>query len=403
MKYSELEATRERLEDFLAQVLFPACERSQQRKWGGVYVRGLLLDGDRKSPGAMAARLPDGNEQALQQFATDSKWDFREVRRRLAQQMEPWLPAQGAWVGDDTGFPKKGEHSVGVARQYSGTLGKVGNCQIGVSLHLATAAGSLPLDWELYLPEEWTENAERCRKAGVPEPVTYRSKWQLLLELIDRVRSWKLQDQPVVVDAGYGEVTQFRDGLLDRGLRYVVGIGPGIGVWVGEVPACAPGPNRSGRPRTRYEYGDARPLTVKQVALQLPREAWEYVTWAEGSKGPLRSRFAAIRVHTSHGYHQGKPPRPEEWLLVEWPETEAEPTDFWLANLSPHTALKDLVGLAKIRWHVEQDYQQLKDELGLDHFEGRKWVGWHRHVTLTTIAYAFLLLEHIRGQKGGTR
>jgi SRSO17 transposase len=372
MKYVELEAVRDRLEEFLAQVLFPALNRHQQRHWGSAFVRGFLLDGERKSAGALAERLPDGNEQAMQQFLTDSVWDFRAVRRRLAQQMEPLLPAQSAvWVHDDTGFPKKGKHSVGVARQYSGTLGKVGNCQIGVSMHLAAPAGSLPLDWELYLPEEWAEDPERCRKAGIPGEVTKRAKWQLALDLTDRVLSWKLQPQIVTADAAYGSVAEYRDGLALRQLKYVVGIRSNVGVWVGEVPATPPQPNGKGRPRTRYDYGEHRPATVLEAAKSLPQTSWQEVVWDQGSKGPLRSRFAALRVHTSQGYHEGKPPRLAEWLIIEWPQGEEAPTDFWLSNESEQTDLRDLVRLGKMRWHIEQDYQQLKEELGLDHFEGR--------------------------------
>lgn len=404
MQHNELEACRERLEAFLAEMLFPSLDRLQQRKWGSVYVRGLLLDGERKSAGAMAVRLPDGNEQALQQFVTDSTWDFRSVRQRLAQKLEGRLANEGAFVIDDTGFPKKGTHSVGVARQYSGTLGKVGNCQIGVSIHLATQAGSFPLDFELYLPEEWTQDPVRCDKARVPQDRrTYRTKWQLALELLDRVRGWRLVDRPVVADAGYGNVTEFREALRARGLSYAVGIGPNLGVWVGTVPAQkVERTRRRGRPPTRYDYGECKPQSAMDVARGLPAEAWREVTWDEGSKGPLRSRFAALRVHVAHGYHTGEAPRPEEWLLVEWPQSEPQPTDFWLLSVSADTPLADLVRLAKMRWHVEQDYQQLKDELGLDHFEGRKWIGWHRHVTLCMLAYGFLLLERLQGQKRGS-
>lgn len=403
MNYTELQAVRERLEEHVAQILHPALNRSQQRHWGSLFIRGFLLDGERKSAGALAERLPDGNEQAMQQFLTDSTWDFRDVRRRLAQQAESWLPAEAVWVHDDTGFPKKGEHSVGVARQYSGTLGKVGNCQIGVSMHLATQAGSVPLDWELYLPEEWTDDPERCRKARVPEErIAHRAKWELALELTERVISWQLQTQIVVADAGYGVVTDYRDGLAARRLQYVVGITGNIGFWVGTVPAQPPQPNGFGRPRTRYDYGDHRPQSALNIALSLPTEQWTELTWDQGSKGPLRSRFAAIRVHPSHGYHQGKPPRPEEWLIIEWPPSEDKPTDFWLSNLPDDVPLNELVRLAKMRWHIEQDYQQLKEELGLDHFEGRKWVGWHRHVTLTMVAFGFLLRERLLHQKRGT-
>lgn len=402
MKYSELEAIRDRLEEFLAQVLFPALNRSQQRQWGSAFVRGFLLDGDRKSAGAIAERLPDGNEQAMQQFVTDSVWDFRDVRRRIAQYLEPLLPAEGVWIHDDTGFPKKGTHSVGVARQYSGTLGKVGNCQIGVSMSLATPSGSLPLDWELYLPEEWANNPERCRKAGAPEDRrAYRPKWEMALDLTDRVLSWGLQPQIVVADSFYGSVTEYRDGLVKRHLKYVVSIRENACVWVGKVPARPPQSLGRGRPRTRHEYGDYRPQSVLEVAQALPAQNRRTVTWDQGSKGPLRSRFAALRIHTSHGYYKGKPPRPEEWLIIEWPESEEKPTGYWLSNLPEDVPLEKLVRLAKMRWHIEQDYQQLKEELGLDHFEGRKWIGWHRHVTLTMVAFAFLLLERIRGQKRG--
>ncbi len=402
MNYTELQAIRERLEEYVAQILFPALNRSQQRHWGSMFVRGFLLDGERKSAGAIAERLPDGNEQAMQQFLTDSTWDFRDVRRRLAQQAESWLPAEGVWVHDDTGFPKKGEHSVGVARQYSGTLGKVGNCQIGVSMHLSTRSGSLPLDWELYLPKEWANDPERCQKARIPaDHMVYRAKWQLALEMTDRVLSWQLQPQIVVADAAYGSVTEYRDGLVQRRLKYVVGIRSDLSIWVGEVPAKSPLETRRRRTKIRYEYGNHRPESVLEVAQRLPVETWQDVTWDQGSKGPLRSRFAAIRIHVAKGYHEGKPPRPEEWLVIEWPESEEKPTDYWLSNLPADMPLKELVRLAKMRWHIEQDYQQLKEELGLDHFEGRKWIGWHRHVTLTTVAFGFLLQQRLLWQKRG--
>lgn len=404
MNYQQVIALRERLEQFLAHILFPACSRSQQRHWGSVYVRGLLLDGERKSVGAMAERMPDGNEQAMQQFVSQSTWPFEPVRKRLAQYMEPLLSGEGVWVVDETGFPKKGKHSVGVARQYCGTLGKVGNCQVAVSLHYATPAGSLPLNFRLYLPEEWANNPERCRKAGVPEDaIAYKPKWQIALDLIDEARCWQLVDQIVNADALYGRVTEFRDGLWERGLQYVVAVDSDhIGCWLGAVPAT-PRPYRGrGRPPTRFDYGDHRPLSTLQVAQSLPKEAWQEVTWDQGTKGPLRSRFAAVRIHAAHGYREGAPPRPEEWLLIEWPEGEPKPTDYWLSNLPADTPLERLVRLAKMRWHIEQDYQQLKEELGLDHFEGRSWLGWNRHVTLVMIAFAFLLQERLRGQRGGT-
>lgn len=402
MKHNELEACRERLEEHLATVLNPSCERSQQRKWGSVYTRGLLLEGERKSAGAMAARMPDGNEQSLQQFISQSTWDFRAVRQRLAEQVVARLPKQGLWVFDDTGFPKCGTVSVGVARQYSGTLGKVGNCQIGVSLHYATNQGSVPLDFELYLPEAWIDDPERCRKAGVPENTAFQTKWEMALVMLDRVRTWALADQVVGADAGYGKICDFRDGITKRQLRYVVGVDEATGVWVPPM-AVSRRPRRSNRGRapTRYDYGDQEPPSVLQVAQNLPPDAWKTISWDQGSRGPLQSRFAALRVHPSHGYHAGQPLRPMEWLLIEWPEGQEKPEHYWLSTLPETTPLLDLVRQAKWRWHIEQDYQQLKDELGLDHFEGRSWVGWHRHVTMTMVAFGFLVLERLQGAKKG--
>ena len=402
MKQHELEAVRERLDEHLAAVLYPSCERSQQRKWGSVYARGLLLEGGRKSAGAMAERLPDGNEQSLQQFISQSTWDFRAVRQRLAERVVAQLPKPGLFVFDDTGFPKCGKHSVGVARQYSGTLGKIGNCQIGVSLHYATPVGSIPLDFELYLPEVWTGDPDRCRKAGVPADTLFQAKWQLCLTMLDRVRTWGLPDQVITADAGYGEVCEFRDGLTERGLLYIVGVHENTGVWIPPMSvSLLPRKSNRGRAPTRYDYGVQVPPSVLQVAQSLPSGAWKSVSWDQGSRGPLQSRFAALRVHPSKGYHEGKPLRPLEWLLIEWPEGQDKPEHYWLSTLPESTPLVDLVRQAKWRWHIEQDYQQLKDELGLDHFEGRTWVGWHRHVTMTMVAFGFLILERLWGAKKG--
>jgi len=403
MKNSELETLRDLLDQFLAETLFPACSRHQQRHWGGVYVRGLLLDGERKSVGAMAERMPDGNEQNMQQFVSQSTWDHMDVRRRLAQRMEPLLGGDAVWAIDETSFPKKGEHSVGVAHQYCGALGKVANCQVCVSIHLATASGSVPLDFELVIPQKWSDDPVRCKKAGIPEAKTeHRTKWQLALVIAKHVRSWKLVDRVVTADADYGRVTEFRDGLHDMTLRYVLATEGKMGCWVGEVPG---GPRQRkpgrGRPPTGYDYEGHTPLTPGEVARQLPVDAWHEITWRQGSKGALRSRFAAVRIRAAHGYQNGVHPRREEWLLIEWPEGEADPAGYWVSNLPEDIALEALVRYAKLRWFIENDYRQLKEELGLDHFEGRSWIGWNRHVTLTVLAYAFLLTERLRRQKKG--
>lgn len=405
MKQSELEKCRERLDEHLAAVLYPSCERFQQRKHGSVYARGLLLEGGRKSAGAMAERLPDGNEQSLQQFISQSTWDFRAVRHRLASRMVSALPNRGQILIDDTGFPKHGSHSVGVARQYSGTLSRIGNCQIGVSVHYATDLGSTPLDFELYLPEVWTNDPERCRKAGVPSDTLFLEKWRIALKMLQRVRDTGVADCLEIVvgaDAAYGKNVAFRDAITDLKWQYMLSVDLNTGVWLPPVPTKKREKKAGrGRPPTGYDYGDHTPPSVMEVALGLAPDMWQTVTWAEGTKKDLASRFTALRVHPSHGYHDGLPPRPAEWLLVEWPDGEEKPTRFWLSTLPENTELVELVRQAKWRWHIEQDYQQLKDELGLDHFEGRSWIGWHRHVTMTMIAHGFLVLERLQGLKKG--
>lgn len=239
--------------------------RRDRSQWGEMYVRGLLMEGERKSIEPMAQRLPDGNVQTLQHFIGQSPWPFEPVRQRLAQLLVPDL-GPGIWVVDDTGFPKQGRHSVGVARQYSGTLGKVANCQVAVTVHHVTAGGSLPLDWALYLPEAWAQDLGRRAKAGVPAEVAFRTKWELALEVIDRARTWHLYTQVVVADAGYGQIADFRWGLSGRRLRYVVGIESTTGVWVRRPRLRRPQPSGRGRPPTRLDYGWQRPTSVLKVA-----------------------------------------------------------------------------------------------------------------------------------------
>lgn len=396
MDKQTLREVRSRLEAFL-EPLLGLMGRAERRRWGAFYVQGLLLEGGRKTAAGMAARY-GGDEQALQQFVSQSPWDWMAVRRELAIRMTREAGPRAAWILDDTGFPKKGDHSVGVARQYSGTLGKVGNCQIGVSLNYATDDGCFPIDFQLYLPESWTENQARRQKARIPPEVTFKRKWQLGLEMIDRARAWGLAGEVVVADAGYGVVTEFRTALRERKLCYMVGIPGDVGVWRQPVEPDVPTYQGRGRPRTRAR-NLPKPERVLELAKSLPAEDWTEVVWREGTKGPMKGRFAGLRVQPSHGHVQGKVTEPVQWLLVEWPPEEAQPTKFWLSNLPEGTTLRELVYWAKIRWWVEQNYQQLKDELGLDHFEGRSWVGWHHHVTLTMIAFDFLVLEGFRSKK----
>jgi SRSO17 transposase len=298
-----------------------------------------------------------------------------------------------AWIVDDTGFPKKGTHSVGVARQYSGTLGKVGNCQVAVSLHYATDDAAMPLDFALYLPEEWLEE-ERRREAGIPQDMTFHSKWDLALTLIDRALAWEVPRGVITADAGYGNITEFRAALAERQLLYMVGIQNTTSVWFDAGNLIVPSLGRRGRPRRR-PLDTGAPMSVAEVSQGLSLEHWQRVTWREGTKGPMTSRFAATRVLPSHSYQHGGDKERTLWLLTEWPEEAGVPTKFWLANLPEGTSLISLVRLAKIRWWIEQGYQQLKDELGLDHYEGRTWQGWNHHVTLTMLAFGFLTLESL--------
>jgi SRSO17 transposase len=396
MTDEQLRRCRARLEQFLADLLEPVG-RSERRHWGAVYVRGLLLDGERKSIEPMAARLPEGNVQAMQQLVGQSPWAWTPVWEQLGRRMTRELEPDAAWVIDDTGFPKQGTRSVGVARQDSGTLGKTGNCQIAVSLHHVGGMGTTVLGWRLYLPEAWTADDARRKDAGIPAEVTFKTKPELALELIDQARTWGLTDRIVLADGGYGEVTDFRDGLETRQLPYAVGIGPQVGVWP-KRPTITQRPySGRGRPATRWVYGTQRPASVREVALKA--RGWKTIRWREGTKGWLESRFVSVRVHPSHGYHEGEPPHKEVWLLIEWPPEEPEPTKYFVCDLPPTYTLRRLVRLTKCRWAIEQDYHQLKEELGLDHYEGRTWAGWHHHVTLTMLAHAFLTLEALRTKK----
>jgi SRSO17 transposase len=372
-------------------------ERVRAMRW---YVTGLLLDGERKSIAPIAARLVDNPSeveamrQRLQECVVISPWRDEELLRGLALKVHRELPGLEAFVLDDTGFPKKGDHSVGVARQYSGTLGRVDNCQVAVSLHLAGERGSACVGFQLYLSDEWVKDAARRKKAGVPEEVVFREKWRLGLEQLDRAIAWGIPRQIVLADAGYGDATEFREGLRDRGLDYALGVKGTAVVW---APGTGPLPPQAWIDRkrmgTRYRTGEQAPVSMEKLALDLGKKACRTVTWREGSKGKQQSRFNAIRIRTAHRHTLGEAPGPEEWLVYEWPHEEDAPTKYWLSTLPVSTALKRLVYTAKLRWRVERDYQDLKEELGLDHYEGRTWRGFHHHATLCAVAHAFLALR----------
>jgi len=372
--------------------------RPERRAAMGQYVTGLLLDGERKSIEPIAARLVDratevqALRQRLQQCVVVSPWDATEMFARVARTLDRALPALDAFVVDDTGFPKKGTHSVGVARQYSGTLGRTDNCQVATSLHLAGERGSGCIGMRLYLPEAWTADRARCRAASVPDPIAFAPKWQHALDLLDAALAAGVRRHVVLGDAAYGDVTAFRAALTARGLPYHLRVQGGLVVWppgtTFRVPA---GQGALGRPRSI-----PRPpirttaVTVAALARTLPHRR---VTWRDGSRGPQASRFAAVRVHLAHRHAEGAGPGPAVWLLSEWPSGEAAPTKCYLSSLPPKTPLRTLVRLAKLRWRIERDYQEMKGELGLDHFEGRTWQGFHHHAALCAAAHAFLALR----------
>jgi SRSO17 transposase len=398
----ELARVRGRLVEFAGE-MFASMARKDQRRWGECYVRGLMLDGKRKSIEPMAARLADGDEQCLQQFVNQSPWDPAPVRRALARRMSRELSAT-AWVIDDTGFPKFGKMSVGVARQYSGCLGKVGNCQIGVSINAAAEDASCPLDWRLFVPKEWDEQTEsnqaRRKKTGLPDDLHHAEKWRLALEIIDELISWGIKPPPILGDGAYGDTTELRSGLEERELEYVLDVKGTTSAYGEDVkPTQPPKPEGRGRPPSLRYRED--PSSLKALALAAGKQAAMTVTWREGTRGKMNSRFFALRVRPANielrraAYKAGEE-LPVRWLICEWPSKEPEPTKYWLSNLPADTELKQLVRLAKMRFRIEQDYRELKDALGLDHFEGRSYRGWNHHVTLVSVAHAFLTLERLR-------
>jgi SRSO17 transposase len=370
------------------------------------YCTGLLLEGERKSVEPMAARLAHDNvrrmHQSLHHLVADAPWSDEEMLAQVRQQVLPTMQKHGpvvAWIVDDTAFPKQGKHSVGVARQYCGQIGKQANCQAAVSLSVSTWSASLPIAWRLYLPEVWCEDAERCERAGVPEGVAFQTKPEIALEQIRQAMEAELPIGVVLADAGYGKGTPFRTALSQLGLSYVMGIESNTTVWQpGQQPLPAPvrKPGRGTPPKRLQRTVDHHPVSVKQLAFGLPSSAWKDITWRQGSQRKLRSRFAAVRVRPAHRDYNQTEPHPEEWLLIEWPKKESEPTKYWLSTMPAKTALKSLVKMAKHRWIVERDYEELKQELGLGHYEGRGWRGFHHHATLCIAAYGFLVAERNR-------
>lgn len=354
----------------------------------------------------MAARLAPDNvrrmHQSLHHLVADAPWSDDEMLAQVRRQVLPSMQKHGpvvAWIVDDTGFPKQGKQSVGVARQYCGQIGKHDNCQAAVSLSVSTWSSSLPIAWRLYLPEAWTQDTERRQQAGIPEEIEFETKPEIALEQIRQAMEQKVPAGVVLADAGYGNSTLFRNAITELGLQYVVGVESSTTVWQpGQQPLPAP-PRKPGRgavPKRLQRSADHQPLSAKQLAFSLPASAWKEIGWRPGSRETLHSRFAAVRVRPAHRDYKRTEPHPEEWLLIEWPKKESEPTKYWLSTLPAKTSMKSLVKMAKHRWIIERDYEELKQELGLGHYEGRGWRGFHHHAVLCIAAYGFLVSERNR-------
>ena len=400
----EFDSSREQADRFMAYLAELASVIGHVDRAGPLrdYCTGLLLPAERKSVEPMAAMTAPARtaaqHQSLLHFVGQGNWSDERVLTKIREQVLPAIEAHGpisAWIIDDTGFPKKGKHSVGVARQYCGQLGKQDNCQVAVSLSLANASASLPVRYRLYLPEKWCNDAERRTKAGVPDDIVFKTKPEIALDQIKWACEAGLPQGVVLIDGGYGVDTDLRNSISDLGLHYAVGIGPATTVWAPGTEPLPPKPyagrgRRSTRPVRDEQH---HPVSVEKLALALPATRWETIEWREGTNAPLASRFARVRARAGHDQQTPFDEIREEWLVIERPEDETEPTKYWLSTLDEGIAFVDLVGAIKLRWRIERDYLELKQEVGLGHYEGRGWRGFHHHATLCIAAYGFLIQE----------
>jgi SRSO17 transposase len=371
------------------------------------YCTGLILPGERKSVEPMAARTAparvSAQHQSLLHFISTGDWSDEKVLAKVNELVLPAITQHGpieVWIIDDTGLPKKGRHSVGVKSQYCGQLGKEANCQVAVSLSIANHFASLPVGYRLYLPKEWAEDRARRDRAGVPKDIRFKTKQQIALELIQRAHASGLPLGVLLMDLDYGRDSRLRTSVSALGLSYVAGIQPNVLMW-----APGTGPKRPDKRLNNTGRRDEPDLiSAKEVARALPKHAWHTIKWREGSADWLSSRFARVRVRV--GYNGAIPGQvAEEWLLIEWPEGETNPTKYkyWLSTLPAEISFHQLVDVAKMRWRIERDYQELKQEVGLGHYEGRGWRGFHHHATLCIAAYAFLACERAAIPPSGPR
>ena len=387
---------RRRLAGFVEEVAERLPLR-RQRENALLYVRGLVEHGGRKclQPTLFRLEQTPARYESVQQFLADSPWQPELLVRACAERVAAEIGVT-AWIVDDTGIVKDGKHSPGVKRQYSGTLGKIGNCQITVSVHAVGERGTLPLGWRLYLPEEWCADRERRRKAKVPEAVCFQTKPALAADLCEQAAGWEVPAAPILADSAYGDDTAFRSDLHALGLEYVVAVRAETGVYGPETIFAVPQRNgTTGRPRT-VARPDRKPESVRSLAERLPAKAWKTTPCRTTPTGEeLSGRFAFVRVVATHPVRNDSQPPRWEWLIIEWPEDEQTPCDYWLSNLTEDEPRERLARLARLRWTIELDYRQLKGELGLDHYEGRSYLGFHHHCALVTCAHAFLTLERL--------
>ena len=382
------------LEPFLARL-----RRQAQRRWAPVYLKGLLLPGERKSVEPMAARVAPGDTQQLHHFVSTSPWAAAPLEHELVKAADRLVGGRDAvLVVDDTALVKQGRHSVGVQRQYCGQLGKKANCQALVSLTLARAEVPVCVGLRLFLPERWAGDAERLARAGVPEPAVHRPKWRIALDEVDRVSASGARFGCVLADAEYGKAAEFRRGLGERRLAYAVGIPPTQKVYPADVALAFPERKPTGRPR-KHPVPSAASVAAAEL-LEARPEAFRTIAWRRGTKGPLEAAFAAVRVRVADGPVAARAqhlPGAEAWLVGERRATGER--KYYLANHPADVPLGVLATLIKARWVCEQTHQQLKDELGLDHFEGRSWRGLHHHALLCQLAFAFLQHLRLGGEK----
>ena len=402
-----MDARMEKFEEYVSMIAGQLGHADRVGPFRG-YCAGLMLPGDRKSVEPMAARVAPNEvrsaHQRLHHFVADSAWSDAAVLGAVCSHV---IEAAGkgsapeVLIIDDTGFPKKGKHSVGVARQYCGQLGKQDNCQVAVSVSLANEHYSVPVGFQLYLPKDWSTDLKRRKKAKVPEDIEFATKPEIALRLIDEAIEAGAAPGLVVADAGYGVDTTFRDQLTARNLQYVVGVTKALSVWPKGKEPLPPAPwfGQGRKPKLLRRDAQHQPVSLKALAVALNARQWKVVTWREGTNQALKSRFAAVRVRCAHRDYWKSELRPEQWLLIEWPKDEAEPIKYFLSTLPARTSIQELVRVAKQRWRIERDYQELKQEFGLDHFEGRSWRGFHHHATLCIAAYGFLLAQRLAHPK----